>query len=44
MSLFRLARAQSDLESMLGARIDLIPASDLRAGVRPRVEQELIAL
>ena len=44
MSLFRLARAQGDLETILGVPVDLIPASDLKVGVRSRVERELIAL
>jgi len=44
MSLFRLARAQDELEAIVGAPVDLVPASDLKPGVRPRVERELIAL
>jgi uncharacterized protein len=44
MSLFRLARAQDELEAILEAPVDLVPASDLKPGIRPRVERELIAL
>ncbi len=44
MSLFRLARARDELEAILGAPVDLIPAGDLKPGVRHRVERELIAL
>ena len=44
MSLFGLGRVQADLEAVLGARVDLVPAQDLKPGVRLRAERELVAL
>jgi len=44
MGLFGLARVQADLEQILGARVDLVPAQDLKQGIRPRAERELVAL
>ena len=44
LSLFGLGRLEADLEVILGARVDLIPASDLKPGVRERVESDLIPL
>lgn len=44
MGLFGLGRVQADLEAILGARVDLVPAQDLKPGVRPRAERELVAL
>ncbi len=44
LSLFGLARVEADLEAILGIGVDLIPAADLKPGVRDRVERELIAL
>jgi hypothetical protein len=44
LSLFGLGRLEADLEGILGTRIDLIPAADLKPGVRQRVEADLIAL
>jgi uncharacterized protein len=44
LSLFGLGRVESDLEAILGTRVDLIPADDLKPGVRERVKRELIAL
>lgn len=44
LSLFGLGRLEADLEGILGTRVDLIPAADLKPGVRERVESELIAL
>ena len=44
LSLFGLGRVEADLESILGTRVDLIPAADLKLGVRERVESDLIAL
>jgi predicted nucleotidyltransferase len=35
LGLFGLGRAEADLEAILGARGDLIPADDLTPGVRP---------
>ena len=44
LSLFRLARAEADLETILGTRVDLIPAADLKPGVRERAERDLVQL
>jgi uncharacterized protein len=44
LSLFGLGRLEADLEAILGTRVDLIPAADLKPGVRERVELDLIAL
>ena len=44
MGLFGLGRVQADLESILGARVDLVPAQDLKPGVRLRAEHDLVAL
>jgi predicted nucleotidyltransferase/DNA-binding XRE family transcriptional regulator len=42
--LFLLGRARSDLEMVVDAPVDLVPASDLKPEVRRRVQTELIAL
>ncbi|MGO9294764.1 MAG: nucleotidyltransferase family protein [Streptosporangiaceae bacterium] len=34
LSLFALDRIEADLEAILGTRVDLIPATDLKPGVR----------
>ena len=44
LSLFGLGRLEAELEGILGTRVDLIPAGDLKPGVRARVERDLIAL
>jgi uncharacterized protein len=44
ISMFGLARLQADLESILGARVDLVPAADLKPDVRARVYRDLVAL
>ena len=44
LSLFGLGRLEADLEGILGSRVDLIPAADLKPGVRERVESDLITL
>jgi predicted nucleotidyltransferase len=44
MSLFGLGRAQADLEAIIGARVDLVPAQDLKPDVRARAERDLVAL
>jgi len=44
LSLFGLGRLEADLESILDARVELIPAADLKPGIRERVESDLIAL
>lgn len=44
MSLFGLARLQAELEGIVGARVDVVPAADLKPEVRARVERDLVAL
>jgi predicted nucleotidyltransferase len=44
LPVFGLGRLEADLEAILGARVDLIPAADLKPDVRHRVEPDLIAL
>jgi hypothetical protein len=44
MSLFGLARLQADLEAILGSRVDLVPAADLKPDVRARVGRDLVPL
>jgi predicted nucleotidyltransferase/DNA-binding XRE family transcriptional regulator len=44
LGLLGFGRLASDLEKLLGARVDLIPSSDLKPDVRARVEAELVPL
>ena len=44
LSLFGLARAEADLEAILGTRVDLIPAADLKPGVRERAAHDQVEL
>ncbi|HUY50704.1 MAG TPA: helix-turn-helix domain-containing protein [Streptosporangiaceae bacterium] len=44
LSLFGLGRVAAELEDILGSRVDLIPAGDLKPGARARVERDLVAL
>jgi len=44
MGLFELGRLQSRLEKLLGSKVDLVPAADLKPGVRPRVYGDLVVL
>ena len=44
MSLFGLGRVQADLETIVGTRVDLVPAEDLKPDVRPRAERDLVTL
>jgi hypothetical protein len=44
MGLLGLGRVQAELEAILGTRVDLVPANDLKPAVRARVEPELVAL
>ena len=39
-----LGRLADDLETIVHARVDLIPAADLKPGVRQRVERDAVAL
>jgi Predicted nucleotidyltransferases len=43
MGLLGLGRVQAELEAILDARVDLVPAADLKPEVRLRVEDELVA-
>jgi predicted nucleotidyltransferase len=40
----RLGRLEAELEGTLGTQVDLIPAPDLKPGIRERIEADLIAL
>jgi uncharacterized protein len=44
LGLLGLGRVQAELEAILGAKIDLVPASDLKPAVRARAERDLVAL
>jgi uncharacterized protein len=44
MGLLGLARAQADLEAIVGGPVDLVPAGDLKPDVRARVRRDLVAL
>jgi predicted nucleotidyltransferase len=44
MSLFGLARLEDELETILGTRVDLVPAADLKPDVRARAGRDLVAL
>jgi hypothetical protein len=43
-SLFTLARLQRELESILGAPVDIVPASGLKPDVRAEVERDVVPL
>ena len=44
VGLFDLGRLAGELQELLGARVDLVPATDLKPGVRHNVFAELVAL
>lgn len=44
MGLFDLGRLRRDLENLLNARVDVVPASGLKPEVRAAVEADLVAL
>lgn len=44
LSLFGLGRAEADLEAILGTRVELIPAADLKPGVRERAAHDQVEL
>lgn len=44
MSLVGLGRARTELEAVVGVPVDVVPATDLKADVRVRVEADAIAL
>jgi predicted nucleotidyltransferase/DNA-binding XRE family transcriptional regulator len=44
MGLLGLGRVAEELEAIVGAPVDLVPAADLRPDVRQRAERDLVAL
>jgi hypothetical protein len=44
LGLLGLGRLAVELETLLGARVDLVPSSDLKPDVRARIETELVPL
>jgi uncharacterized protein len=44
MGLLGLGRVQAELEAILGTKVDLVPASDLKPAARARAERDLVAL
>ena len=44
LGLLALGRLTHDLETLLGARVDLVPSDDLKPDVRARIEPELVPL
>ena len=44
MGLLGLGRVQAKLEEIVGSRVDLVPAGDLKPGVRARADRDLVAL
>jgi predicted nucleotidyltransferase len=44
VGLFELGRLAAELQELLGARVDLVPAADLKPGVRQHVFAELVPL
>jgi predicted nucleotidyltransferase/DNA-binding XRE family transcriptional regulator len=44
MGLLGLGQVQADLEAVLGTKVDLVPANDLKPAVRARAERDLLAL
>jgi uncharacterized protein len=44
MGLLDLGRVQAELEAIVGSQVDLVPAGDLKPGVRARAQRDLVAL
>jgi uncharacterized protein len=44
MGLLGLGRVEADLEAIIGVKVDLVPASDLKPDVRARAERDLVTL
>jgi uncharacterized protein len=44
MGLLGLGRVQDELEAIVGSRVDLVPAGDLKPGIRERARRDLVAL
>jgi len=44
IGLLGLGRVQAELEDIVGTKVDLVPAGDLKPAVRARAERDLVAL
>jgi hypothetical protein len=44
MGLLGLGRLQAELEAIVGSRVDLVPAGDLKPAVQARARRDLVAL
>ena len=44
MGLLGLGRVQAELEDIVGSQVDLVPAGDLKPGVRARADRDLVVL
>jgi uncharacterized protein len=44
MGLLGLGRVQAELEAIVGSPVDLVPAGDLKPGVRVRARRDLVTL
>jgi uncharacterized protein len=44
MGLLGLGRVQAELEAIVGGQVDLVPAGDLKPGIRARASRDLVAL
>jgi uncharacterized protein len=44
MGLLGLGRVQAELEAIIGSQVDLVPAGDLKPGVRARASRDLVLL
>ena len=44
VGLLALGRLADELETLLDARVDLVPSCDLKPDVRARIEAELVSL
>lgn len=44
IGLFELGRCQSELEALLGAPVDLVPAADVKTGVRSDIKNDLLPI
>jgi predicted nucleotidyltransferase len=44
MGLLGLGRVQAELEAILGTKVDLVPANELKPEVRARAERDLVPL
>ena len=44
LGLFQLARMERDLSALLQARVEVVPAQDLKPGVKEKAQAESVAL